>query len=1133
MHREISHTDEVFAQESNLSLYLLTGLLAVLIGLDLWPEVAAFFGLPSVWSREIYGQRFALIAAVLGGARVLYGSLDSLLAGKLGADLALAIATIAAILIGEPLVAAEIVLIGMIGECLESFTFERTQRAIRKIVEVCPRRCWLLRDGQEVRVRTSEVQVGDRVVVKPGGRVPVDGVVVDGRSALDQSALTGEALPVDKGPGDEVLAGSLNQFGALTIEARRVAEHTVVGQVIQLTARALKDKAPLERTADRLARLFLPVVLALAALTFLVCFGWYFGPFQAERLGTYEAIRLSVYPTLSVLVVACPCALILATPAAIIAALGRLAGTGVLIKGGSALERLAGVSAFAFDKTGTLTEGRLELGDLVGLNGATANDLLQAAATAEQRSEHPIARLILHAAAARGIRPDPVTDFSAHPGAGVTARTDAGTLVVGSRRLLEEQGLSLSPPALEALAKLDQSGQTGLLVARDGLVLGVIGARDRVRPEAADVITELRNLGIDDIALLTGDRAAVARNIAEHVGIQEIHAELLPTQKEAFVAQWREKKTEGRSQTTESAAEVSASQAGTGWLETLRSAFVVPRSSFRAVAMVGDGINDAPALARADVGLAIGGSGTDVAAEAGDIVLMGDPLAPLPLLVRLARETVRIIRQNIIIFAFVVNALGILLTAWLWPIFFTSTAWYEHGPLAAVIYHQLGSLAVLLNAMRLLWFERRPSGPGWQRLRDVLHRVDHWMEHYLNVDEMVHELSHRWRSVLLVLGGLALAGYALSGLAVIGPDEVAVVQRFGRPLDGQPLGPGLYWRWPWPIENVVRVKPDQVRTVEIGFRSLSGEILPGVSAAALTWSSPHGMGFQRVSDEAVMITGDGNLLELQATVRYRVDRDQVRAYLFEVREPEAILRAATEAALREAVSGRPFQELLTLQREPFQRDVLERLSQRCREYRLGIRLEGLSLRDLHPPQEVVPAYDEVARAMEKHDQLINEAERYATQTRAAAQAEGQRIVRQAQADAHEKVRLAEAARDVFLARVQARNQLNLPVDWRLMAQAADAVLDGGQDPLEAYDDYLRQRQEHLALQASVTDFRLVWEMLSDTLGKRPKVIVDVDKLPGRRHLLLFDPDQLRPPPPVFLPPERGQRPPRSEFHEGR
>ncbi len=689
MHREISHADAAFDRPSNLSLYLLTGLLALIIGIDLWPVIAGWgplrdLGLPT-WPRELYGYRIALLAAILGGARVLYGSLEGLFEGKVGADIAIAVATIAAILIGEPLVAAEVVFIGMLGECLEAITFERTQRAVRKLVEVFPRRCWLLRDGHEVRVLTSEVQVGDRVVVKPGARLPVDGIVIDGRSALDVGALTGETMPVDKGPGDAVLAGALNQFGALTIEAERVGEQTVAGQVIELTARALKDKAPLERTADRLARYFLPVVLGLAGATFLAALLYHgtalLRPADAVRFGWGDAARLAVYPTLSVLVVACPCALILATPAAVIAALGRLAGTGILIKGGAALERLAHVDTFAFDKTGTLTEGRLELGDVLGLGGASAAQVLQVAASAEQRSEHVIARLIVQQGAAQGLAPAPVEDFQAHTGAGVTARVGDDTVVVGTPRLLQEQGIDLPPEVTALLAQLDAGGQTALLVARSSVVLGAIGARDRVRPEARVVVAELRALGIADIALLTGDRAAAAQVAAETLAISEVHAELLPQQKAAVIA---DKRKQGRR-----------------------------------IAMVGDGINDAPALAGADVGLAI--SGTDVAAEAGDVVFLGDPLRHLPLLLRLSRETVRIIRQNILIFAFGVNAVGIVVTAWLWPLL-TPASWSADGPVVAVIYHQLGSLAVLLNAMRLLGFERTATSPTWQRCARVSRR---------------------------------------------------------------------------------------------------------------------------------------------------------------------------------------------------------------------------------------------------------------------------------------------------------------------------------------------------------------------------------------------------------------------------
>jgi Cu+-exporting ATPase len=429
MHREISHADDVFGQASNLGLYLLTVLLALLIGRDLAPAVVQWLGSLDIgfeskpWPRELYSFRYAMVAAVIGGARVLFHSLEALFEGRFVADLAVAIACIAAILLGEPLVAAEVVFIGTLGECLEAFTFARAQRGIQKLVEVFPLRCWVLRSGQEVRVFTNEVGVGDRVVVKPGGKIPVDGAVVDGRSSVDASPLTGESLPVDRGPGDEVLAGSINQTGQIVIEAKKVAEQTVAGRVIELTARALKDKAPIERQVDRLARWFLPAVLAAAAIVFTFNVIYQIGPFRAAelRLPFSAAARLSLYPTVSVLVVACPCALILATPAAVIAALGRLAGTGVLIKSGSVLERLAKVQAFAFDKTGTLTEGRLELGEVVGLGEMSQDDVIRMAAIAEQGSEHPIGRLIVQAAAARSIAIPAPTDFQAHPGAGVSA----------------------------------------------------------------------------------------------------------------------------------------------------------------------------------------------------------------------------------------------------------------------------------------------------------------------------------------------------------------------------------------------------------------------------------------------------------------------------------------------------------------------------------------------------------------------------------------------------------------------------------------------------------------------------------------------------------------------------------------
>jgi Cu+-exporting ATPase len=1122
MHRELSYADQHFQQESRLSLYVLTAALGVLLLADLWPILAAWIAtwgpqLPA-WPNTYYGYRLALIAAVIGGARALYGSIDSLLQGKIGADLALAIACIAAILLREHLVAAEIVFIGLVGECLESITFERTQRAVRNLIEICPRRCWRLRDGKEEAVLVTDLQPGDLVLVKPGKRVPADGIVREGRSAVDQSALTGESLPVDKGPGDEVLAGSLNQMGALTVEARRVAEHTVVGRVIELTARALKDKAPTERTADRLARWFLPAVLAVALVTLIgglvIQGGGWFRPATAPRLSFTEALRVSAYPALAVLVVACPCALILATPAAVIAALGRLAGTGVLIKGGSALERLAGVTAIAFDKTGTLTEARLSIGDVVPVGDVSGEEVLRLAASAEQKSEHVLAQLLLREAHARHLSLDPVDEFHAHPGLGLIAATASHVYLVGNRRLMQERGVPLSPEIDEALARLDASGQTALLLARasrvegggwrvesqehiqkaesttregdpaassspstlhsppstlDAAVLGIIGVRDTVRAEAAGVLAELRSIGIGKIAILTGDREAVARAVAGSLGVTEVHAELLPDQKAAFIANWQ--------------------------------------AAGERVAMVGDGINDAPALARADVGIAIGGTGVDLAAEAGDVVFMGDPLRPLPLLVRLSRQTVRIIRQNIVWFAFVVNAVGVVFTAWLWPIF-APAQWYEQSPVVAVIYHQLGSLAVLLNAMRLLWFERAPT-KTWQNLEGRFVRLNAWLERYLNLDEALHWLSHRWKKGLAAVGIAAVLIWIASGYTQIEADELGIVLRFGRPL-AEDLEPGPHWCWPWPIDRVVRVQPDRARTLELGFRTVER---PGKETSAVpetrAWSSQHGGDVRRIPDEAVMITGDGYLIEVQGSLRFVLSHP--RAYLFEVSDPESILRAALESVLRELIASRTFATLLTTERAELAELALVEVAKRCKDYGpegLGVRLDSLALHDLHPPPEVVDAYHQVAVAMEHRDQKVNEAsaavirslaEQYGVSLQTRRKAEGQR---------YDLENLAGARKDAFVSRARARGTLSLKWELRLLLDALAATADG-QDPEKAARAWRISRQALIGQQELLTDYRLTSDAVADSVGSRDRMFLDGLSLPSWLQLWMVLGEQRR------------------------
>jgi P-type Cu+ transporter len=1069
MHREINHGDPVFARQSNLALYLLTALVGALIGLDLWPPLARWIGsfgpAPPTWPQEIFGYRIALLAAIAGGARILFGSLESLLEGRLGADLALAIACIAAILINEPLVAAEVVFIGMLGECLEAFTFNRAQAAVRRILEMQPRRCWVLREGVEVRVLTEELKVNDLVVVKPGGRIPVDGVVREGGSSVDESSLTGESMPVDKAVGNPVFAGTLNQFGTLTIHAERVATETLLGRIIALTAQALRDKSPVERTADRLARYFLPTVLGLAALTFLVTLAgrWYTLPADAGRLRWPDVMR-AIYPALSVLVVACPCALILATPAAIIAAFGRLAGTGILIKGGAALERLAGVTAFAFDKTGTLTEGRLELAEIVPLGEWSENDVLAAAAAAEQPSEHLLAQLVTQTALDRQLEFAPAEGFQALPGSGVEALVQGQRICVGNRRLIEEKTGALDERLIAQLERLDAAGCSSMIVSRNGIPMGIIAARDRLRPEAAGVLNELRALGIDSITLLTGDRTAPAQQIARAIELSEVLSELTPQAKATHV-------------------------------DDLKQA--------HRVAFVGDGINDALALARADVGIALAKTNHDLAAEAGDIVYLQNSISTLPFLVRLSRETVRIIRQNILVFAFGVNAVGIVVTAWLWPLLAPSPAWYEQGPLAAVLYHQVGSLAVLLNAMRLLWFERQSTSPTWLAFSRRLRNFDSWAEQHLNSHEFVHWLEIRWRSVLTTSAVAALIIWACSGFSAIAADEVGVLTRFGRPIEELP--PGLSWHWPWPIEQTTRVKRGRIETIEIGFRTAA----PLTSSSGIQgWASSHaGEGIQRMADEVVMATGDGNLIEAMATLRYAIDRPT--AYLYQSLDVTQILRSVAESAMRELAASMSFAELLTTGRATFETTAFELIRQRIEAYGdLGVRVDGLSVHDLHPPGDVVPAYQDVARSMEARDRLVNEAEGDTIRRRRSAQAEALGIERTARAAGRETVLGAEGSQAAFLAMLAIRNDIGLSNQTSLLLNALQITWKA-RSARTGFEFYERARTAALLKQVDLTDFRLYWNAITQALSGREKVLIDSDRVPGRRNLLLFDPEPFR------------------------
>ena len=541
--------------------------------------------------------------------------------------------------------AAVITAIVLAGQVIERSTYDRAGAAIRALLDLTPPVARRVRDGREETIAVGDVVVGDILLVRPGEKVPVDGTVTEGNSAIDESMLTGESLPVEKHPGDLVIGATMNRLGAFQFRAERVGEATMLQQIVRLVEAAQDQDAPIARLADRVSAWFVPSVLSVAVLTFL---GWWiFGGEQGFSFGMLAAV--------SVLIIACPCALGLATPTAIMAGGGQAARRGILVKGGEAMERAQALDTIVFDKTGTLTEGRPELTAVMAEGWIGETELLRLAAGAERASEHPLAHAVMQAAKARGIEPPKASAFQAVPGQGLLATVEGRIVRIGNASWLAEEGVN-AESLNERADDLANNGCTVVFVSIDGRLAGVLGIADPIRSGAKEAVAELKQLGAE-VILLTGDQERTAQAVARRIGIDRVFSGVMPGQKSEKIA---ELQREGRT-----------------------------------VGMVGDGVNDAPALARADVGFALR-SGTDVAIEAADVTLMRSDPRSVAEAIDVSRRTLRVIRQNLF-WAFAYNVAGIPLAAGL---FYPAFGWLL-SPVYAGIAMSLSSIFVVGNSLRL------------------------------------------------------------------------------------------------------------------------------------------------------------------------------------------------------------------------------------------------------------------------------------------------------------------------------------------------------------------------------------------------------------------------------------------------
>lgn len=585
-----------------------------------------------VWDRgsdgaSDVGVGLAVAAVALNGIPIIWGAVKGLMQLRANVDELVSLAIIASVLQGEYLTAAVVSLVMMLGALIEEITSDSARRAIQALVNVMPDTATVIDNGEQRTVAVAEIKVGDVLLVKPGERIPADGLIAKGVAAIDESSMTGEPIPREKAPGESVYAGTLDLSGLLEIEATSVGSDTTLGRVIELVSDAEAHRPEAIKLIDRYARWFTPTILACAGLTWAV---------------TGETSR-----AVAVLIVGCPCALILAAPTAVVAAIGRAARSGILIKGGLYLEAVARANAVLFDKTGTLTEGKPTVDGLVAVDGFDEREVLALAAAVEQNSTHPLARAVLDAAANENISLQPAEDMTAEIGLGVRARVGGRLVEVGSTYI---GGGSVNVPdeLRRHLESFKQNGATPLAVYVDRRPVGLISVADHVRPGARRCIEELRSLGVEHIGILSGDHEQSVARIAGASGVDEIWWQLNPEAK----------------------------------LNVIRDLQAAGSTTL----FVGDGINDAPALAVANCGIAMGAAGTDVALETADVVLMHDDISKLPFLIRLSRRMLRTIKLNIV-FGMVFNAVAVL-----------AGGSGLLTPIMGAMVHNIGSVLVVLSS---------------------------------------------------------------------------------------------------------------------------------------------------------------------------------------------------------------------------------------------------------------------------------------------------------------------------------------------------------------------------------------------------------------------------------------------------